>query len=222
MRSWYRIFSIVAFAIAAGLAWGATATAQTQVKLRASDGKQGDNFSTSVSVSGDYAIIGAVADDENGSSSGSAYIFYRSGGTWTEQAKLTASDAAFEDRFGYSVSIDGAYAIVGAYTNDAAADQSGSAYIFKRSGTTWAEQVMLIGSDTAAHDYFGYSVSIDGEYAVVGAYYDDDDGSGSGSAYIFKHDGTNWNQQAKLTASDAAATIHKARLIKLSRAVCFA
>jgi len=173
-----------------------------QPKLTALDGAASDYFGCSVSISGDYAIVGAYGDDVNGTDSGSAYIFFRSGTSWSQQAKLTASDGAASDRFGYSVSISGDYAIVGAYGDQTS---KGSAYIFLRSGTSWSQQAKLTASDGAANDWFGNSVSISGDYAIVGAFYDDDNGSASGSAYIFKRDGTTWIQQTKLTASDSAA-----------------
>ena len=176
-----------------------------QAKLTASDGAGGDRFGYSVSISGDYAIVGAWGDDNYPYESGSAYVFYYNGTSWTEQAKLLASDSAAYDLFGYSVSISGDYAIVGAYADDDNGDMSGSAYIFKRDGTSWSEQAKLLASDGAADDSFGWSVSVSGDYAVVGAYWDDDSGAESGSAYIFERDGTNWSQQAKLTASDGAA-----------------
>ncbi len=173
-----------------------------QVKLTASDDAAGDWFGVSVSLSGDYAIVGAYGDDDNGSNSGSAYIFRFNGLSWSEQAKLTAADGAADDLFGISVSISGDYAIIGADGDDS---RTGSAYIFRRYGTSWSEQAKLTASDGAAYDYFGYSVSISGDYAVVGATYDDDNGNDSGSAYIFKRDGTNWSPQVKLLAADGAA-----------------
>jgi len=174
-------------------------------KLLASDGADHDRFGYSVSVSGDYAIIGAYYDDDKGSYSGSAYIFKYDGTVWYEQAKLTASDGAADDLFGHCVSISGDYAIIGAYLDDDHGSESGSAYIFKRDGETWYEQDKLTASDGAAGDVFGYSVSISGDYAIVGAWRDDDKGDDSGSAYIFKRDGSVWSEQVKLTASDGAA-----------------
>jgi hypothetical protein len=172
-------------------------------KLLAFDGAANDYFGWSVSISGDYAIVGAW-DDDKGYNSGSAYIFKRNGETWSQQQKLLASDGAAGDYFGYSVSISGDYAIVGAYGDDVG---KGSAYIFKRNGTNWVQQQKLTASDGAAGDYFGESVSISGDYAIVGALYDDDKGTDSGSAYIFKWNGTSWVQQAKLTALlDGAAS----------------
>jgi hypothetical protein len=171
-------------------------------KLAASDGAAYDRFGHSVSVSGDYAIVGAYYDDDKGSDSGSAYIFKYDGTVWYEQAKLTASDGVADDLFGHCVSISGDYAIIGAYLDDDKGDKSGSAYIFKRDGETWYEQDKLTASDGAVDDLFGYSVSISGDYAIVGAWRDDDNGDDSGSAYIFKREGEAWSQQAKLTSSD--------------------
>jgi len=189
-----------------------------QAKLTAgTDAGYGDQFGEKVSISGDgnTAIVGAVFDDDNGQSgSGSAYIFVRSGSSWTQQAKLTAgTDAARNDYFGQSVSIswNGNTAIVGAdYDDDNGQYDSGSAYIFVRSGSSWTQQAKLTaGADAGAYDYFGQSVSIswDGSTAIVGAYYDDDNGqSNSGSAYIFVRSGSSWTQQAKLTAGADAGS----------------
>jgi hypothetical protein len=174
-----------------------------QVKLTASDAAAGDGFGESVAIAGEYALIGAYGNDDNGTSSGSAYIFKRNGSSWNEQAKLTASDGAAEDFFGISVAIAGDYAFVGAFGNDDNGTDSGSAYIFKRNGSSWNEQAKLTASDGAAYDRFGLSVAIAGDYAFVGAPYDNNDnGYDSGSTYIFKRNGSSWNEQAKLTASD--------------------
>jgi uncharacterized protein YkwD len=176
-----------------------------QAKITASDGYSGDTFGKSVSIRGDYAIVGAIGNDDNGPYTGAAYIFKSDGSAWTEQTELTANDAADYDQFGYSVSISGDYAIIGAIGDDDGGNYSGSAYIFKRDGSTWLEQVKLTASDAASGDNFGYSVSLSGDYAIVGAYSDDDAGNSSGSAYIFKRDGSEWTEQAKITASDAAS-----------------
>ena len=155
-----------------------------QQKLTASDAASGDLFGSSVSISGDYAVVGARQDNSN---AGSAYIFVRSGTTWTQQQKLTASDVVEADSFGISVSVSGNYAVVGAYGNDDAGtySNSGSAYIFVRSGTTWTQQQKLTASDAAASDAFGMSVSVSGDYAVVGAYDTNDGANLRGSAYVF-------------------------------------
>ena len=173
-----------------------------QQKLMASDKSERVHFGTSVSISGQYFVVGAYLDDNNGfTDSGSAYVFVRSDTTWTQQQKLTASDGTASDHFGVSVSISGDYCIVGANGNDA---RKGSAYVFVRSGLDWNEQQKLTASDASTGDYFGTSVSISGDYAVVGAYADDNSGgTGSGSAYVFVRSDTTWTQQQKLTASDS-------------------
>ncbi|MHC4529104.1 MAG: Ig-like domain-containing protein, partial [Planctomycetota bacterium] len=120
-------------------------------------------------------------------------------------SKLRAYDGGSSDYFGGSVSISGDYAVVGAYCDDDNGTSSGSAYIFRFDASSWAPYQKLLASDGAAYDYFGYSVSISGDYAIVGAQEDNDNGSDSGSAYIFKRDVTGWIQKAKLTASDGAS-----------------
>ena len=102
----------------------------TEFKILALDGVADDRFGCSVSISGDYAIVGAHQDDDNGSASGSAYVFQRSGSDWVEVDKLTASDGAKADKFGISVSISGDYAIIGAHQDDDNGNNSGSAYIY--------------------------------------------------------------------------------------------
>jgi hypothetical protein len=184
--------------------WDGTSWVQ-QAKLLASDGDAIDFFGYSVSISGDYSIVGAGGDDDKGNWSGSAYIFKREGAAWVQQAKLLASDGAAGDEFGISVSISGDHAIVGAYEDDDKGTDSGSAYIFKRDGETWSQQQKLLASDGAVEDYFGVAVSICDDLAIIGAIGDDDKGNYSGSAYIFKWTGTSWSQQAKLLASDGAA-----------------
>ena len=171
----------------------------------ASDGAADDRFGVSVSISGDYAVVGALFDDDNGDKSGSAYIFKRTGTNWVQEAKLLASDGAAGDELGISVSISGDYAVVGALLDDENETDVGSAYVFKRIGTSWTQEAKLLASDGAADDHFGFSVSISGECAVVGAVLDDDNGNASGSVYVFKRTGTSWEQEARLLASDVAA-----------------
>ena len=168
-------------------------------KLLASDGFDYDAFGESVAVDSDTIVIGAHGDDDLGSRSGSAYVFVRDGTNWTEQAKLTASDGVTDDFFGRSVAVDGDTVVVGANGDDDQGSRSGSAYVFVRDGTNWTEQAKLTASDGAADDWFGYSVAVDGDTVVIGAYGDD---AISGSAYVFVRDGTLWVEQAKLTASD--------------------
>jgi hypothetical protein len=180
-------------------------------KITASDKAIGDNFGFSVAISGDYAIVGAYYEDPDGlNAAGAAYIFRRTGtNTWDTGFKITASDKAADDRFGYSVAISGDYAIVGAnYEDPDGITDAGSAYIFHRTGTnTWDAGTKITASDKEANDYFGCSVAISGDYAIVGAHYEDPGGiADTGSAYIFHRTGTNtWDAGIKKTASDKAA-----------------
>ncbi len=180
-----------------------------QQKLTASDGAAEDFFGRSVAISGDYAIVGANSDD-NGTNSGqgSAYVFVRGGGTWTQQQKITASDGAASDFFGSSVAISGDYAIVGASSDDIGADaDQGSAYVFVRSGSSWTQQARLIANDGAASDFFGYSVAISGDYAIVGAYNDAIGANNAqGSAYVFVRNGTSWSQVRQVTDNSPTNT----------------
>ncbi|MEM9836828.1 MAG: FG-GAP repeat protein [Bacteroidota bacterium] len=174
-----------------------------QAKLTASDGAALDQFGASVAVSNDYAIVGAPVDD---TSQGAVYVFQRTGVNWTEQAKLTASDGAVLDQFGQSVGIAGNYIIVGAGRDDTAGSDAGSAYIFNLVANTWVEEAELTASDAAQGDRFGAAVAISGEYVIIGAPRNDDNGNDAGSAYLFQRTGNTWNEQAKVTANDASAT----------------
>ncbi|MDY7110593.1 MAG: FG-GAP repeat protein [Planctomycetota bacterium] len=196
------VFLCVCFATTC--AWGHCVANEWQ-KLLASDGTAQDRFGEAVSISGDIAVIGARWDDHYGSASGSAYVFRYDGANWVEEAKLLASDGAIDDDFGYSVSISGDLVVIGAAYDDDNGNGSGSAYVFRYDGANWTEEAKLLASDGAAYDRFGQSVSISGEIAVIGASADDDSGSYSGSAYVFRYDGANWIEEAKLLASDGAA-----------------
>ncbi len=174
-------------------------------KLNAGDAAPGDCFGGSASLAGDTALVGSEWDDDGGSAAGSAYVFVGSGTSWSQQAKLTPSDPASNDHFGYSVSLSGLTALVGSPEDDDGGSASGSAYVFVRSGTAWSQQAKLTASDAAANDYFGHAVSVSGDTALIGAHLDDDGGNSSGSCYVFVRTGTSWSQQAKLTANDGAA-----------------
>ena len=174
-------------------------------KLVASDGAVGDYFGYSVAVDGDTAVIGAYGDGNYGTNSGSAYVFSRSGSTWVQQAKLTAPDGASGDFFGVSVAVDGDTAVIGAHYDEDNGPGSGSAYVFSRISGTWAQQAKLKAPNWAAGSLFGYSVAVDGDTAVIGAYGDYYYGTNSGAAYVFSRSGSTWEQQAKITAPGGAA-----------------
>ncbi len=176
-----------------------------QAKLTAADAAADDFFGRSVAVSGDTVVVGAYGDDDDGSSSGSAYVFVRSGGGWTQQPKLTATDAAAYDVFGYSVAVSGDTVVVGAHCDDDAGDMSGAVYVFARSGSGWTEQAKLTAADADADDKFGVSVAVSDDTLAVGAYGDADAGPSSGSAYVFDLDAQPGGQEPRRRLQRRAA-----------------
>ena len=189
-----------------------------ETKITASDGTAFAEFGTSVAISGNTAIIGAGKDSVKAANDGSAYVFVRDGTTWIQQQKLTASDAAAGDYFGFRTAISGDIAVIGAAWNNAndLAD-SGSAYVFVRSGTTWTQRQKLTAADGASLDYFGQSVAISGDTIIIGALQNDNNNkANSGSAYVFVRNGNAWVQQQKLTASDATAEDFFGRSVAIS------
>jgi hypothetical protein len=202
------------FSLTFGPDWSAT---PTESILRASDGQANDRLGSgndeagAISGDGSYVIIGAQLEDGGAgdpyTSAGAAYIFSRSGSTWTQQAKLQASDITASQNFGSSCSInnDGTYAIVGGSGTNS---NTGAAYIFTRSGSTWTQQQKITASDAQQTDYFGMSVSInsDATYAIVTAPYEDTNGAQAGAAYIFSRSGSTWSQQAKIQSTEIQAS----------------
>ncbi|MEE3239826.1 MAG: Ig-like domain-containing protein [Pseudomonadota bacterium] len=172
-----------------------------QAKLTASDGEDWDTFGMSVSLDAGTALIGSRLHDN---SSGSAYVFVRNNDAWGLLQKLTASDSGIDDNFGASVSIDGDTAVIGAQHDDTPNYNSGSAYVFIRNNGVWSEQVKLTASDGASNNVFGWSVSIDGDTAVIGSPFDNSNGGNSGSVYVFVRNDGVWTEQQKLTASNGS------------------
>jgi len=181
---------------------------QTQL-LTASDGAAGDSLGYSVAINGPAIVAGAI-----GSSSGlgSAYVFQRSGGNWIQTAKLTASDGAADDLFGYSVAIHGPTIVVGTPRADiigAPAPNQGSAYVFEQSGGNWiqSQKLTVVACEPSSCGVlFGISVAIHGAVIVVGAsHYDTFPLLDRGKAYVFERSGSTWIETQLLTASDGAA-----------------
>jgi hypothetical protein len=196
-----------------------------QQKLIIEDGEGGDAFGWSVSVSadGNTALVGALNEDVGANTfQGSAYVFTRTGTTWTLQQQLTANNGAEGDYFGWSVSLsaDGSTALIGAPSSDISSNANqGSAYIFVRSGTTWTQQQQIAASDGAADDLFGSTVSLsaDGNTALVGAsYHTVGMNANQGAAYVYSRTGTTWTQQQRLLANDGASNDLFASSVSLS------
>jgi FG-GAP repeat len=174
-------------------------------KLLASDATAGDLFGASVALDGTTAVVGAASQGAVAYRAGAVYVFERQAGQYVEVQKLMASDASAQDEFGFAVALDGDRLLVGARYGDApGATDSGAVYVFERSAGVWTETAKLVASDAAPIDYFGQSLDLDGDLAVVGAWGDDDAGTGTGSAYVFREAG-GWTEEQKLLAGDAAA-----------------
>lgn len=185
-----------------GTTWTQTA------KFSASDGEGFSDFGMTVSLSGDTIAVGAPSTfigDEN--VQGAVYVFVRSGATWTQQAKLIASDGAAFHNLGSAVSIDGNTLVAGAHQAEANGTTfAGAAYVFVRSGSTWSEQAKLVANDAGFSDEFGISVALDGDHALIGSRGANvGTASDQGAAYAFVRSGSTWTQEAKLVATDGVA-----------------
>lgn len=209
--------------------------------LKASNTESGDIFGWVVAVSDQTVVVGAPNEsssakgingnqaDNSADFAGAVYVFVQSGGVWSQQAYLKASNTNEDDVFGGEVAISGNTIVVGAIgedsnttgvngnQNDNTAIDSGAAYVFVRSGTTWTQQAYLKASNTGAGDAFGAAVSIYGDTVVVGATGEDSNATGingtqanesasaSGAVYVFTRSGTAWSQQAYIKASNTGA-----------------
>jgi hypothetical protein len=197
---------------------GAKSVGARPAKLTASHPTPEEKFGTSVLVTDDTMVVGAP--DENGAAAGqgAVYVFRRVGrGSWSESARLVASDGAQDDKFGYSVALSGDTLVVGAPTNGGPRAGAGSAYVFTRTGETWVEEAKLKASDGIPADMFGAGVAASGASVLVGAF---QAGSGvdvwRGAGYVFVRRGTTWIEQAKLSAADGAAGETAAGAVALS------
>ncbi len=186
--------------VPAGSAWCADVAWVETERLTASDGAASDYFGGFACMSGDVALIGAPFDDDNGASSGSAYVYRFDGNEWAEEQKLTPSDGAAQHWFGRSVSLSGDVALVGArWGYYGAAQYFGGAYMFRYVGSEWVEEQRLAPSDGGGG--FGVDVSVCEDVALVGAHLN----YAKGAAYVFRYDGGEWVEEQKLTASDGEA-----------------
>jgi hypothetical protein len=196
-----------------------------QHELTSGDGAANDCFGCSLALSADgtTALIGAYAKTVGGNEGqGVVYVFSRSGGIWSLQRELVASDSAVNDNFGWSVALsaNGNTALVGAHFKTVGMHlQQGVAYVFTRSGSSWSQQRELVASDGATMDFFGWSVALsaNGNTALVGAYAKTVGGNQTqGVAYVFTRSIRTWSQQSELTASDGAMWDHLGWSVALS------
>ncbi|WP_246834197.1 FG-GAP repeat protein [Leptospira bourretii] len=224
---------------------------ETQAYLKASNAEANDGFGYSVAISGDTIVVGAPGESSNQTtitngptassdnslgSAGAAYVYQRSGSSWSQEAYLKPSNLGGTDQFGVSVAIDRDTIVVGANQEDSnqttitnapnaiapneGATDSGAAYVFQKSGTTWSEQAYLKPSNTGANDQFGISLAISGDTIAVGAYFEDSNqtsitngspapanegATNAGAVYVFQRSGTTWSEQAYLKPSNMGA-----------------
>jgi cysteine-rich repeat protein len=174
-------------------------------KIMASDAGPPDFFGHSLAMNDNTLVVGAVSDDDKGTSSGSASIFTLSAGVWVESQKITASDGSANDRFGDSVTIGENTIVVGAHANADGGANTGAAYVYMNQGGAWNETQKLLADNATGGDWFGFSVHLDGEMLAIGAPYDDVDGVGAnaGSTYLYTRTGTAWNEYRNFDASDS-------------------
>jgi protocatechuate 3,4-dioxygenase beta subunit len=174
-----------------------------QAKLTPNDGDIDDEFGRHVALDGDTALVSSHWDDDNGDASGAAYVFVRSGSSWNQQAKLTANDGAAGDEFSWGIALEGDVALVGAPLHDASGTNSGAVYVFERSGSSWNQEAKITASDGDEEDRFGWFLAMDNGTALMSALTDDENGTTSGSTYVFEGSGSSWTEQTKLIPNDA-------------------
>ncbi len=168
-----------------------------QAQLTPTDAGVGQEFGWSMAVSGPTLLVSAVKAHDD---TGAVYVFSDAGGSWTQEAELTASDAAGNNYFGDKVAISGSRIVAGAPGHDA---EQGAAYVFTGSGATWRQVAELTASDGGPDDCFGWAVGVSGTTVLVGAEQTDAD---NGAAYMFKKKGSKWRQEAELAANDGGTT----------------
>lgn len=166
-------------------------------QITADDGASNAEFGVAVALHGTTAMVGAqqatIGANED---QGAVYVFDQSGGEWTQSQKLVSDDGAAFDTFGDAVVFEGDTAIVGAYAatvNDF--PYQGAAYVFTRSNGTWTQSQKLAPDDGTDFNYFGYSLALEGDTALIGA-------DLLGAVYVFRRSDGTWTQSQKLTGSD--------------------
>jgi hypothetical protein len=230
--------------------------------IKAANSEVNDSFGTSVSIDGDTLAVSAVGEDsgwdnitnsttatanDNTSASGAVYVYKRTGSSWAQEAYIKAANSDNDSQFGFSVSLDGDTIVVGApyedsdlttITNGTTANDnvtsadSGAVYVYKRTGSNWAQEAYIKASNNSAADLFGYSVSIDNDTLVVGAYLESSDQrtitngttaastdnsmAGTGAVYVYKRSGSTWTQQAYIKAVNSNVSDNFGRSVSIN------
>ncbi len=168
-----------------------------EAMVTAPNAAAGDNFGYSLALDGNTLIVGAPTNNPNGiDNAGAGYVFVRGGTGWSWQATLVASDPEAGGYLGTGAAIDGDTILLGAYGDNATTEDSGAAYVYVRSGSTWTQQVKLFGLGSPGVMWFGFAVAIEGDVAAVGAPLDDLPAQDSGSVFVFDRTGSNWMQRS--------------------------
>ncbi len=203
-----RSFTTAAAIGMAVMCLGSPASAQApceEAELFDADGGTSDLFGTAVAIDGLTAVVGAIYDDDNAWHAGAAYVFRLDPDTssWVQEQKLLPDGGvANYDFFGRAVAVVGDTVVIGVPQDDDNGEDSGSAYVFRFDGSIWIQQQKILPADGAAGDEFGTSVALEGNTLVIGARFDDDNGFNSGSAYVFRDQGSSWVQVQELLATD--------------------
>jgi len=171
-------------------------------KFQPDDLAKNDFFGISVSIDGNYALVGAYGDDNKFSNAGAVYYLKWDGTEWYEIDKFYADNAEENDFFGISVALDGNKALIGAYGEDVPYSSAGAVYYFEHDGNTWNQIQKLQSNDIAELDRFGTSVALDGEKALIGAMFESGTYSKAGAVYYFKYIGNSWTQIQKFQSED--------------------
>jgi len=169
-----------------------------QQRLAPSDAA-GNDLAGFSAIQGDTLLLGAPGKDGQ---RGAVYVFTRSGTTWTQRQKLTASDGQIIEGFGSRLSLEGDVAVITSQFGRGVEPRTGAAYVFARSGGSWSEQQKLSACDGAFFDLFGSWVALSGDALLIGAAWDQDHGSYSGSTYLFRRRGASWVQAQKLVSKE--------------------
>ncbi len=186
-------------------------------KIIASDEITGDTFGTAIDVDESHLIVGSPGDDDTGQLSGSAYVFDQQENSWIQKQKLNANDGEQYDNFGASISIDGNQTLIGAPGEDTNGEMAGAAYIFEKKENYWVQVAKLIPLIGKPFDYFGISVSITNNTAVIGAPGDDEYGQTAGAAYVFEKKNDVWKQTMKVRGSDISPGSYFGVTVSLSK-----
>lgn len=172
--------------------------------LRPADIQGDDRFGSALALDGDTLVVGSPEKRQQGLASGAAYVFTRSGGSWSQQTKLAPSGLAQGDRFGAAVALDGDTLVVGAPTEDDPGQDSGAAYVYARSDGSWSRQAKLDPGDLKEGDRFGSAVAVEGAVTIVTAPAKDATAELAGVAYAFTRSGGSWSREARFQPDDVA------------------